>query len=270
MSYKYEDIRNFYFENELGERIDCQDINGNLFLYEVKGLGYEEEIDYVQVGNSFVENSRKMKQNQIDGELEFYNMTYDEYSNFVNFILNAKELKLIYVPKTTNRVEYYRDIDLFKIEKLEEDDYNVLPCPISMNAKTLWYEKQETTKDMSKQNREMRWNFRWDSKFTDYSNRSVLFENKGHTEAPFLLEVAGYVINPAISIFVDNEEISKLKLNITLEEYEKLLYCTKDNDLYIMKQKTDGTKENLFNDLDINNNNFFKIPKRSVGNKAKC
>lgn len=270
MSYKYEDIRNFYFENELGERIDCQDIDGNLFLYEVTGLGYEEEIDYIQVGNSFVENSRKIKQNQIDGELEFYNMTYDEYSNFVNFILNAKELKLIYVPKTTNRTEYYRDIDLFKIEKLEEDDYNVLPCPISMNAKSLWYEKQETTRDMSKQNREMRWNFRWDSKFTDYGNRRVVFENKGHTEAPFLLEITGYVINPAISIYVDDEETSNLKLDITLEEYEKLLYCTKDNDLYIMKQKTDGTKENLFNELDINNNNFFKIPKRSIRNKIKC
>lgn len=266
--YRYEDIRNFYFENEKGEKIDCQKVDGGLFLYNVTGLGYEEDIEYETVGNNFIENKRTIVQNVINGDLEFYEMSYDEYETFMNFILTAEKLKIIYIPKKTIRKEYYRDVDLAKIEKSEEDDFNVLTCPITLNCKSLWYEQKETVIDMSKQNREIRWDFRWDSKFTDYNNRTVLFENKGHTEAPFLLEIEGYVFNPCITIYVNGEEENSLKLDITLERYEKILYCTKDNDLYIMKQNADGTKENLFNDLDINNNNFFKIPKRSFRNKT--
>ena len=97
MSYKYEDIRNFYFENELGERIDCQKIEGDLFFYNVSGLGYEEEVEYVQINNNFIPNKRRIKQNQIFGNLEFYNMTYDEYSDFVDFILRSDDLKIIYI-----------------------------------------------------------------------------------------------------------------------------------------------------------------------------
>ena len=145
MSYKYEDIRNFYFENELGQKIDCQKIDGNLFFYNVNGLGYEEDIEYFQTGNNFIPNKKKIVQNQISGEMEFENMSYDEYCNFVDFILQAKSLKLIYIPKKSIRKEYYRDIDLFKIDKAEEDDYNVLVCPISMKARSLWYEKKRNS-----------------------------------------------------------------------------------------------------------------------------
>ena len=261
MSYKYEDIRNFYFENEIGQRIDCQKINGNLFFYNVTGLGYEEEIEYVQIGNNFVPNKSKIKQNQICGDLEFYNMTYDEYCNFVDFILTAKELKLVYIPKRNRRTEYFRDIDLFKIDKAEEDEYNILSCPIAMNAKSLWYEQKEIVYDIKTQENEVRWNFRFNSKFVNYNNRNIIFENKGHAEAPIKLEMMGYLINPSILISVNGKELYSLHLNLTLLEGEKLLYFTKDTDLYIYKQDAEGNLTNLFEDLDLNRVNFFKLPK---------
>lgn len=261
MSYKYEDIRNFYFENEIGQRIDCQKINGNLFFYNVTGLGYEEEIEYVQIGNNFVPNKSKIKQNQICGDLEFYNMTYDEYCNFVDFILTAKELKLVYIPKRNRRTEYFRDIDLFKIDKAEEDEYNILSCPIAMNAKSLWYEQKEIVYDIKTQENEVRWNFRFNSKFVNYNNRNIIFENKGHAEAPIKLEMMGYLINPSILISVNGKELYGLHLNLTLLEGEKLLYFTKDTDLYIYKQDAEGNLTNLFEDLDLNRVNFFKLPK---------
>ena len=168
VSYKYEDIRNFYFENETGERIDCQKINGNLFFYNVTGLGFVEEIEYVQIGDNFIANRRKIKQNQIAGELDFYKMTYDEYCNFVDFILRASSLRLIYVPKKTIRTEYYRDIDLFKIDKNEEDEYNILTCPITMNAKSLWYEAKEEVYTIDPVTNELRWDFQWNAVFAAY------------------------------------------------------------------------------------------------------
>ena len=260
--YEYKDIRNFYFENEKGKRIDCQKIDGGLFLYNVAGLGYEENIEYEQIGNTFIQNDKKMVQNQITGDLEFDNMTYDEYCNFVDFILKSESLKLIYVPKTTNRIEYYRDIDFCKIEKSEEDDFNILTSPITINCKSLWYRENKTIYNMQEQQEEIRWDFEWDSKFTAYDIRSLEYINEGHVEAPVLIEISGPVINPEIQLYVEGELYQKVPFNIEIEEYEKLLYGTKENDFYIYRQKTDGTLESLFN-LDViqfENDNAIRLP----------
>lgn len=263
MNYRYEDIRNFYFENEKGKRIDCQRIDGSLFFYNVTGLGYEEEIEYVQIGNNFVPNRKKIKQNQISGDLDFYDMTYDEYCNFVNFILTAKELKLIYVPKKTIRTEYYRDIDLFKIDKTEEDEYNILTCPILISCKSLWYKKNETIYTIEPQTNEIRWDFDWNSRFADYDTRSLTYINEGHVEAPILVEISGHVVNPCIELYVEGQLYQTVTFTTEIDEYEKLLYGTKENEFYIEKQNTDGTKESLFNldVIDFENDNVIRLPK---------
>ena len=120
--YRYEDIRNFYFENEKGQRIDCQKVGGSLFLYNVTGLGFEKNVEYVQVGNTFVKNEEKVKQNVIDGELEFYELTYDEYLNFVDFetflLINIlflfEQFFLKMLPFSYNNVVFYI-ISLYKV-----------------------------------------------------------------------------------------------------------------------------------------------------------
>ena len=260
--YKYEDIRNFYFENEIGKRIDCQKINGGLFLYNVAGLGYEENIEYERVGNTFVQNHKEIVQNTITGELEFYDMTYDEYSTFMNFVLSSTSLKLIYIPKTKNRTEYYRDIDICKIEKSEEDEYNILTCPIEMKCKSLWYEKTIAIYNMKAQTNEIRWNFKWDSKFANYDTRKLKYINYGHVEAPILVEINGHVIKPKISLYVEGELYQEVPFLVEIAENEKLLYGTKENDFYIKKQHADGSLTSLFSldFLDFYNANVIRIP----------
>lgn len=256
------DIRNFYFENEIGQRIDCQKIDGNLFLYNVTGLGFEKETEYVQIGNTFVKNKENMKQNIIEGELEFYNMTYDEYTNFIDFILSSKSLKLIYVPKTSQRKEFYRDIDIVKIDKNEEDDYNVLISPITIYCKSLWYKQDVAIYTIKAQDDEIRWDFRWDSRFTDYDSRNLTYINKGHVEAPVLIEMSGHLVNPKIELYIEGELYQTVTFNVEIAEYEKLLYGTKENEFYINRQKTDGTIESLFSldVIDFENDNVIRLP----------
>lgn len=263
INYDYKDIRNFYFENEKGNRIDCQKVNGGLFLYNVTGLGYEENIEYEQLGNVFIQNNKKIAQNIINGELEFYGMTYDEYLEFINFILASSELKLIYVPKTNNRNEYYRDIDVCKIDKSEEDDFNVLKCPITIKCKSLWYKQTTAIYTIEPKDNEIRWDFEWDSKFTDYDTRSLQYINEGHIEAPVLIEINGYIVNPKIELYIEGQLYQTVTFTTEIAEYEKLLYGTKENDFYIKRQKTDGTTESLFS-LDVinfENDNVIRLPK---------
>ncbi len=260
-NYKYEDIRNFFFENEKGQKIDCQEVSGKLFLYNVNGLGFSRNLEYARVGTAYIKNKDEFAQNVITGELEFYDNTYEQYKNFIDFILQAKSLKLIYVHKGSNRNKYYRDIDVAQVDKFQEDDFNVLPTNITLNCTSLWYEETNFIYRVEEIQDELRWDFEWDSRFTDYENRSVQYNNNGHTKAPFLLEMGGYILNPKVSLYDDKGLINEISLNITIEENEKLIYCTRDNECKIIKVLSDGTEINLVDDLDLENeNNFFKLP----------
>ena len=261
--YDYKDIRNFYFENEKGQQIDCQKINGGLFLYNVTGLGYEKDIQYEQLGNTFISNKEKINQNIINGELEFYDMTYDEYQQFIDFINYASELKLIYIPKTSKRTKFYRDIDVCKIDKAEEDDFNILSCPITMNCKSLWYQEKTIIHELNpSEDNVMRWDFEWDSRFTDYGSSSLNLKNEGHVEAPVVIVLFGRIVNPRFELWVEGVKYQTVPMNITIEEFEKLIYGTKEADFYIRKQNTDGTLEDLFKDnvISIENDNVIRIP----------
>ena len=260
--YKYEDIRNFYLENEKGNKIDFQSFDGGLFLYKVSGLGYEENISYEQVGDTFIPINKQLVQKPIEGTLEFDEKSYDEYHKFVNFVNKSKNLKLIYVPKLTNRIEFYRDIDFTRIDKSEEDDFGILSCAISMSPKTLWYKKEDVKIEITSIPNEVRWDFKWDSIFIDYNNKNIIYKNMRHTESAIQVVMNGYIKNPTITVYQDEEKIYELKIEIEIQEYEKYLFSSKDGELYIKKQNTDGTYENLFKNpyIDIKNTNIFKLP----------
>ena len=110
---------------------------------------------------------------------------------------------------------------------------------------------------------EIRWDFRWDSRFSDYTHRSLTYVNEGHTEAPIEVTINGNVENPKIQLYIDGELYQEVPFTITLTQYEKLLYCTKENDFYLLKQNANGTKTNIFNlnVVNFNNDNVIRLPK---------
>lgn len=156
---------------------------------------------------------------------------------------------------------YYRDVCFRRIEKTEKAG-KWLACPIEFASKSLWYEQNETIFKIEAYEDEMRYSYRWNSRYIDYNVRAIQFNNKGHIEAPFQVEINGFVQNPTISIFVEDEEYASIKVPITINEYEKLLYSSKTGEIYIQKQHTDGTIENLWKQeyIDIQKQNIFKMP----------
>lgn len=136
-----------------------------------------------------------------------------------------------------------------------------LIVPTTFNAKTLWYEQKNIVLTVGEEEGEIRWDFKWDSKFSNYSTRNMIFENKGHTEAPIKLEIEGYVNNPSILVYKDGELTGSLELPVEIEENERLIYSTRDTDLYLVKQDANGVETNLFNALNPNFVNFIKLNK---------
>lgn len=253
-------VREFNLLNEKGQTFSLMDIQKYCLLTEPTGLGYAYLADYEQVENSFVGNLRRLEQGTISGTVNFVN--YDNFTKLVDFIEQAEKLKFQYiVPENNKKITLYKDIEIQSLSKTQIQPNGILSEMVVFNCLSLWYEQNDIVYTAESVEDELRWDFKWDSRFTDYENRNITFENKGHVEAPFLLEMNGYVKNPTISVYVNNEKRYELALDLTVEEGEKLVYSTRDDELLLYLEDANGNKNNLFNYLDLNNINFFKLPK---------
>ena len=255
-------VRKFELLNEKGQRFSLMDIENYCFLSEPSGLGYSYSTEYEQLNYTFIENIRRIEQEQISGTVNFLN--YDNYKKFVDFIEEAENLKFAYsIPFHNGEKEYLKDINIQGLTKTQIQQNGVLSESITFDCLSLWYEETTTVYTIEPQTNEIRWDFPWDSKFADYDTRNLQYINKGHVEAPILVEISGHVLNPRIELYVEGELYQTVSFNVDIAEYEKLLYGTKENDFYISKQKTDGTIESLFNldVIDFKNDNVIRLPK---------
>lgn len=253
-------VRRFLLENEKGQQFRLDSLNEGCFLVSPTNFGYSYNIDFVQLGFDFIENNRKIKQNNPKGTLYF--KSYDKVTEFVNYIESSTSLKWLYIiPYETGEKTYYRDVTIVELAKTEKTG-RWLSCPVEFAGKSLWYEQNEIIFKIETYEDEMRYPYTWNSRYINYNSRDIQFNNKGHVEAPLQVEIDGFVQNPTISILVDDEEYASIKVPITINEYEKLLYSSKMGEIYIQKQNTDGTKENLWKKeyIDIKNQNIFKLP----------
>lgn len=254
-------IRKFKLINEKGQEFSLMDIEKYCLLTEPSGLGYSYSTEYEQVENNFLTNLRKLEQGVIAGSANF--LYYDNFMNFGNFIESAKKLQFVYsIPCKEEEKIFYRDVNIKSLGKSEKQTDGVISEEIEFECLSLWYEQNETIFKIETYEDEMRYGYRWNSRYIDYNTRAIQFNNRGHVEAPFQVEIDGFVQNPTISIFVEDEEYASLKIPITINEYEKLLFSSVVGNIYIQKQNTDGTKENLWKRdyININNQNVFKLP----------
>lgn len=258
-------VREFKLINEKGQEFSLMDITNYCLLTEPDGLGYSYSTQYEQVGNNFVSNLRKIEQGSITGIANFSN--YDNFTGFTNFIETSNTLKFVYtIPYKKGHTTFYKDINIKSISKTEIKTSGIISETVTFDILSLWYEQNETIFKIETYEDEMRYPYKWNSRYIDYNTRAIIFNNRGHVEAPIQVEIDGFVQNPTISILVDGKIYASITIPIIIYEYEKLLYSSKTGELYIQKQKTDGLKENLWKSqyIDITKNNIFKLPLRSI------
>ena len=254
-------VREFKLINEKGQEFSLMDIENYCLLTDPSGLGYKYSTEYEQLGHIFLTNLRKLEQSTIIGTANF--LYYDNFMNFGNFVESAKKLQFVYsVPYKNEKKVFYRDVNIKEIQKSEKQINGVISESVEFECLSLWYEQNETIFKIETYDDEMRYDYKWNSRYIDYNTRAIQFNNRGHVEAPFQVEIDGFVKNPSISIFVDNEEYASIKIPITIAEYEKILYSSKEGEIYIQKQNTDGTRESLWKNeyIDIKKQNIFKLP----------
>lgn len=255
-------VREFKLKNEKGQEYSLMDIENYCLLTDPSGLGYQYSTEYEQIGSTFIENLRKLEQGQIVGIANF--SKYDNYKKLVDFIECSESLKFVYrIPFENETKEYLKEVNIQSILKTQIQTNGILSETVTFDCLSLWYEKTTAIYNMKAQGNEIRWDFKWDSKFANYDVRRLKIINNGHIEAPIVAEIEGPVKNPKISLYIEGELYQEVPFDVEILEYEKLLYSTKEGEFYIDRQKTDGTIESLFEEevIDIANDNIVKLPK---------
>lgn len=251
-------VRKFGLINEKGEEYSFMDIDKYCLLVDPTGLGMTYDTSYEKVGISFQKNLRQLEQGEISGTAVFSN--YKNYRNLIDFIENSLELRFHYV--VPNVGEYYRDVLIKEISKTEIKPTGFMEETITFECISLWYSINEANYIIKANEDEIRWDFKWDSRFISYSTRSLVIVNNGHTDAAIRLSIDGEVVNPEISLTVEGVEVQTIPFTCSIQEYEKFEYSSKDGDSYVRKRNTNGTYTSLFNlsVLEFNNNNVLKLP----------
>lgn len=256
-------VREFKLINEKGQEFSLMDIYNHCLLTDPAGLGYAYTTEYQQLGETFISNLRKIQQGQISGTLNF--MNYDNYTSFVNFVEGSESLRLGYkIPYSDGSTrEYFKDIEIQSSEKTQLQTNGILSEPVVFNCLSLWYEENTIIYTIEPQTNEIRWDFEWDSRFTDYDTRTLQYINQGHVEAPIHVEIDGQVVNPKIELYVEGELYQTVEVSTSIAQYEKLLYDSREDQFFTGKQNTDGTKTTLFglDYIDFENDNVIRLPK---------
>jgi hypothetical protein len=84
-------------------------------------------------------------------------------------------------------------------------------------------------------------------------------DNDGSVPAPFTVTWTGPVVDPVLQLFVDGDETARCEITGEALAGETISYSSRDGDLYVYKDAA-GIRTSLAGGLDINNDNFFRIP----------
>lgn len=255
-------VRTLRLKNEKGQIFSLMDIYNYCFLTSPSGLGFSYQNEYVNLGNSFINNLRTLTQGMITGELNFLN--YDNYKKFVDYIEESDKLYFSYiVPYESGEKEYLREIEMTEVSKSEIQPNGVMSETVTFTCLSLWYATSTTIYTISSTQDEIRWDFNWDSYFAGYDARDLSIINTGHTDASIQISIDGSVVNPEIQLYVENELYQDVKITGTINAYEKLLYSSREGDFYIKRQNTDGTYTSLLDlsIIDFSKDLVIRIPK---------
>ncbi len=246
----------YYLKNELGKRCEINDLRNTVFNLK-SDLGIEKQIEYVRVGSNFIKSKEEIVQKVISGELRCIKNAEEKYAEIERFIRNSNKITFVNIRKNE---EFLIDVDYTKLGRKEERG-SIILSELSFACKNNWYKNKDINYVIDTSDTIFGFPIDFENmRFGKGSIDDLVINNVGYEDAPFSILVYGPLINPKIELLDEDKVIFNLNLDLQLEEYESIEYNTKDEDLYIRKINKDGSKENLFDFLDINKNNFFKIP----------
>lgn len=243
----------FCLMNEKKQRWDLNSPASGVFT-KPQGFGMENSSSYLKTGDVWLTDSKKLSQPKISGIIVFPERMYAVFQEFMQFLNQSKKTVFVYKPSGVD-AEYFADVDLVGIEKGNYARGQRFEVSASFVCKSLFYTEEQFEYHIKRADREVRWDFRWETRFNDLNYVYFRFENTGHVESPFSLSFTGHCTDAAMMVYQEGRLINQVRFNLTLLGSETLSISTFDDDLRI---EVDGADRK--DCLDFTNDNFFKLP----------
>lgn len=254
--------RRFYLENDQKQRFNLQDLKNGALLVSPAGLGLSMSRSYELIGDTARRVSEVFPARSFTGVIVFDNAkAYEGYRELIDFIVNSQDIRLVYAPRyETANSEFLADAEVESVSKGEIRGGR-MECDVSVTLKGAWYKRESLRIVAEKTGTELRYDRMYEYVYSDVSTDAIEIFNDGHFEAPVLLEAEGELVNPRLSLYVDGNLRAQLIVTAVIESGETLVFCTKDDELKLLKKLADGSEESLMDSISVENDNFFKLPK---------
>lgn len=251
-------MRTFALINELGQEYQLNKVATGFFR-NPDGLGWSGSASYQRIGTRFERGEILTNQAKITGEIVFGTKSpYEAQAEFLRFIRSSKELLF---KKTTPAGTFLRDVDLIDYGLTEIGEGNFLYCPITLVAKSNYYNVTIPTIVISgaEVTDQAVWPIELPATFQELTEGTASVNNDGSEDAALEITINGPAVNPSIVLTRDGEELARIDIPITVDLGERIEYSSRDGKLKC-DNVSGGTRTNLTPLLSIENENFFKAP----------
>ena len=221
-------MRQFTLINANGEQYNLTE--RKKFLHSVKGLGFEEDNTYKQVGNKYVLLRNKKKQGEIEGQIHFNRTNAQaEYENFVKFT-QLMPITLMYKPLLR---PYYRK---GTITKVEFDETDPLTVNVTFTATTPFFERLNVITDPADEPLYgKQYDYTYPYTYSSAIANTVIINVDTALESPCKLTMYGPLVNPTWRHYINNQLHSTGGIQGTIPAGNRLVIDT-TGDIFTMQQ----------------------------------
>lgn len=247
-------MRQFYLINGNGARFDLNGSHG--FFHVPTGLGFTKTQTFLRTGDFYKTIESYTAQSNVMGEMIF--RSYEDYHAFAMFVA-ITPLKLVYKPLD---VEYRLDCSISMFNKSEIDHTNNrLVCPITFIGESKWYYLRSALAAHPSSGDAKVYNYRYNYTYYDALTGVIDIINDSPIEAPCILYIRGYCLNPSWALTVNNKQVASGKVTGEIFDGNQVIINSRDDSLEIAEYTEQNVFiRNLYQDLDITRENFLYLP----------
>ena len=238
-------MRKFFIRDGVGAEYP---LNGEQFIWLLNpsGLGVSFANSYSDIKQGFfapLKNDQWQTQS-IVCDFGFVKSAYSTYRTFINWLLMAKELIIVYQPFGSDR--FYRKVKLDYVEKTELMNGVWLSTPASFTCLTPWY--KPSTMSVTIQDEDsgaMVYPFTYDASLVYASSYNGAYGAKltpsGHLPAAITLNYTGAVVNPILVLEGESSGTEYGRCQINVSASSSVDFSSLYADSYVMVDGADAS-----------------------------
>lgn len=259
--------REFYFQNQAGERYDLMGKNG-VYVRDPAGLGTSASPTFADLRHGFFlsTSSDARPQEAFTGTLVFTRAPYPEYRRFVRWLSHAGKLILVYNPDGSQ--EFYKGLSLNFLQKSELNEVGWLEIPFSFFQTTPWYMPLPTRFDVSNavSGTPKRYTYRYAADLRYGANvagiLSATLQGGGDDPGSIVVRYLGAAINPRIRLVgnVSGKTYGSCAAAVTLLPTDTLEYSSDPTHSHLYRISADGAVTDLLPVIRDLSNCWFRLP----------